>query len=393
MKIFTKTVWLLSLVSLLTDISSEMLYPVMPMFLTGIGFSVVWIGILEGIAEAVAGFSKGYFGKLSDITGKRAIFVRLGYFLSSVSKPMMALILHPVWILFARTTDRLGKGIRTASRDAILSAETTPGHKGKVFGLHRAADTLGAAIGPFAALIFLQYYPGNYIHLFYIAFIPAIVGVGFTFFIKDKTASKKEISRTGFFSFLQYWKTAPVQYRRLVAGLLVFSLINSSDMFLLLMIKNKGMADIDVLSIYIFYNLVYALFSTPLGYLGDKFGLKKVLIIGLILFSAVYFGVAIFDTKLLFFVLFYIYGLYAAATEGISKAWITNIVKKEDTATAIGFYTGWQSITTLGASISAGVIWVTAGAAIPFIISASVAGLTAVYLAIFSRERVESYQN
>src|SRR6476646_7963055 len=137
MKILTRTVWILSLVSLFTDVASEMLYPVMPMFLREIGFSMLLIGILEGVAEAIAGLSKSYFGKLSDLSGRRVPFVRLGYLLSALSKPMMAVFIYPLWIFSARTLDRLGKGIRTGARDALLSGEATPETKGRVFGFHR----------------------------------------------------------------------------------------------------------------------------------------------------------------------------------------------------------------------------------------------------------------
>lgn len=153
-KVITRTVWVLSLVSLFTDTASEMLYPVMPIYLKTIGFSIVLIGVLEGFAEALAGLSKGYFGQLSDNSGKRVPFVQLGYALSTISKPMMAIFTFPLWIFFARAIDRLGKGIRTGARDAILSDEATPQTKGKIFGFHRSMDTLGAVIGPALALLY-----------------------------------------------------------------------------------------------------------------------------------------------------------------------------------------------------------------------------------------------
>ena len=166
MKYISRTVWILSLVSLFTDTASEMLYPIMPIYLKTIGFSIVLIGILEGVAEATAGLSKGYFGKLSDISGRRVPFVQIGYAFSAISKPMMAIFTFPIWIFFARTIDRFGKGIRTGARDAILSDEATPQTKGKIFGFHRSMDTLGAVIGPALALIYLYYYPEDYKMLF-----------------------------------------------------------------------------------------------------------------------------------------------------------------------------------------------------------------------------------
>jgi sugar phosphate permease len=177
MKYITRTVWTLSLVSLFTDTASEMLYPIMPIYLKTIGFSIVLIGVLEGFAEATAGLSKGYFGKLSDNSGKRIPFVQIGYSLSAISKPMMAFFVFPLWVFFSRTIDRLGKGIRTGARDAILSDEATPATKGKVFGFHRSMDTFGAVLGPSLALLYLYYFPQDYKTLFFIAFIPGVLAV------------------------------------------------------------------------------------------------------------------------------------------------------------------------------------------------------------------------
>ena len=162
LKVITRTVWILSIVSLFTDTASEMLYPIMPIYLKTIGFSIVLIGVLEGFAEALAGLSKGYFGQLSDNSGKRVPFVQLGYALSTISKPMMAVFTFPLWIFFARAIDRFGKGIRTGARDAILSDEATPKTKGKIFGFHRSMDTIGAVIGPTLALVYLYFYPQDF---------------------------------------------------------------------------------------------------------------------------------------------------------------------------------------------------------------------------------------
>ncbi len=378
MKIITRTVWILSLVSLFTDVASEMLYPVMPVYLKEIGFSILLIGVLEGVAEATAGLSKSYFGKLSDVSGKRLPFVRLGYLLSAISKPMMAVFIYPLWIFFSRTTDRIGKGLRTGARDAMLSDEATPQTKGRVFGLHRAMDTLGAVIGPSVALIYLYFYPGNYVMLFYIAFIPGILAIGFTFFVSERKRNRVnvELKSVSLFSFAQYWNDSPPAYKKLVIGLLAFTFINSSDVFLLLKVKDAGLDDTSVIGVYIFYNLIYALAAYPIGRLSDKIGFKKTFIIGLFLFAFVYTGMAMANQLYLFFFLFFLYGLYAAATESIAKAWISNISDKKDTATAIGTYTGFQSVFTMMASAIAGWIWFAFGAAATFLFS----GLTTLFI-------------
>ncbi|MEA5109066.1 hypothetical protein SDC9_57304 [bioreactor metagenome] len=380
MKYITRAVWILSAVSLFTDTASEMLYPVMPIYLKTIGFSVVLIGVLEGIAEATAGLSKGYFGKLSDTSGRRVPFVQMGYALSALSKPMMAVFTFPLWIFFARTIDRFGKGIRTGARDALLSDEATPETKGKVFGFHRSMDTLGAVIGPGLALIYLYFYPEDYRTLFFIALIPGLLAIISSLRLKEKNAHKdKPKVRTGYFSFLKYWKQSPAVYRKVVAGLLVFTLFNSSDVFLLLQAKQAGLNDTMVIGVYIFYNLVYAMFAFPMGILADNIGLKTIFIMGLLLFAAVYFGMALNSNLYIFFGLFFLYGVYASATEGISKAWISNITGKMDTATAIGTFSGLQSICTMLASSLTGFIWFKFGAATAFILTATMTLIVAAY--------------
>lgn len=380
MKHITRAVLILSAVSLLTDTASEMLYPILPIYLKSIGFSVVLIGILEGIAEATSGLSKGYFGKLSDTSGKRIPFVKIGYALSAISKPMMALLPNPIWIFMTRTLDRIGKGVRTGARDAILSEEATPETKGTVFGFHRSMDTFGAVLGPALALVFLYFYPKNYKILFFIAFIPGLLAVAASMLLKEKKIEHQNPkTSTSFFSFLHYWNDSPASYRKLVLGLLWFTLFNSSDVFLILKAKETGMEDTTVIGIYIFYNLIYALSAFPLGILADKIGLKKIFIIGLLLFATVYFGMALNNNLYVFWGLFFLYGMYAAATEGISKAWISNITDKKDIATAIGTFSGLQSICTMLASSLTGFIWFEFGSAAAFITTATVTVFITIY--------------
>ena len=383
MKNVTRTVWILSFISLFTDTASEMLYPIMPIYLKSIGFSIVLIGILEGVAEGTAGLSKGYFGKLSDNSGKRVPFVQLGYALSAISKPMMGLFIYPLWVFLSRTIDRFGKGIRTGARDAMLSDEATTENKGRVFGLHRSMDTFGAVLGPSLALVYLYFYPEDYRTLFFIAFVPGLLALLTSFYLKDKNVrAENKMTSTPFFSFLKYWKSSPLIYRKVLIGLLVFSLFNSSDVFLLLKAKQAGLSDSLIIGVYIFYNLIYALFAFPIGILADKIGLKKIFIVGLALFATVYLGMALNTNAYIYFGLFFLYGIYAAATEGISKAWISNITDKKDTATAIGTYAGFQSISTLLASSLAGLIWFQFGAPATFALT-GVATMLVVFYFIF----------
>lgn len=392
MRIISRTVLILSVVSLFADVASEMLYPVIPVYLKEIGFSVFLIGILEGIVNFTAGISKGYFGKLSDEKGLRLPFVKLGYLLSTVSKPLIAVFTYPIWIFFVRTIDRLGKGVRTAARDALLSQEATKETKARVFGFHRSMDTVGAAIGPVIALLFLFFYPGQYQTLFYLAFIPGLLSILFIFLLKEKKQPVSTLGKGNFFSFFKYWKIASPEYRKVVAGLLLFALFNSSDIFLLLITKetigNNTItlfsttfnADTITIAAYIFYNLVYAAASYPMGVLADRLSYKKIILFGLALFAIVYGGFAFNPSVMGIFILFSIYGIYAAATEGVIKAWITNLAHKENTATAIGFYTSCESICTLSASILAGALWTSWGSTSTFIVTAVISIIVLIYL-------------
>ena len=391
MRIITRTVLILSLVSLFADIASEMLYPIIPVYLKEIGFSVLWIGILEGFVNFTAGISKGYFGKLSDEKGLRLPFVKLGYFLSAISKPLIGFFVAKFWIFFVRTLDRLGKGVRVAAKDALLSQEATKETKARVFGFNRSLDTAGATIGPAIALVFLLFYPGQFKTLFYIAFIPGIISVLIIFFLKEKKQPVSTMEKGNFFSFFKYWKISTPEYKKLVIGLLLFALFNSSDIFLLLKTKEAiGDKTINILgatftsdtitiAAYVFYNLVFALGCYPLGIMADKLGFKKIFIAGLLLFASVYAGFALDPSIAVIFALFLVYGLYAAATDGVTKAWITNIAHDKNTATAVGFYTSCQSICTLLASSVAGFLWDGFGSFYTFLITALIAVIVMFY--------------
>jgi len=386
MRIINRTVIILSVVSLFADIASEMIYPVVPVYLKEIGFSVLLIGILEGVADFTSGIGKGYFGKLSDEKGVRLPFIKAGYFFSAISKPMMAMLVYPLWIFFARTIDRFGKGLRTAARDALLSQQATKETKASVFGFHRAMDTVGAAIGPIIALAFLYFFPKKYSSLFYFAFIPGIIAVLLIFLLKEKKEPVSTLSNGNFLSFFKYWKVASAEYKKLVVGLLLFALFNSSDVFLLLITKEVTGSDTTTIAAYIFYNLIYAAASFPFGKLADKLGIKNIFIVGLLMFAIVYGGFAFHPSAVVIFILFFIYGIYAAATEGIVKAWITNIAHDTNTATAVGFYTSCQSICSLLASIIAGIIWSFFGSSFTFAATAFIVFFVIIYFLLSFRK-------
>ncbi|RYZ17796.1 MAG: MFS transporter, partial [Chitinophagaceae bacterium] len=288
MKIINRTVLILSVVSMFADVASEMLYPVIPVYLREIGFSVFAIGALEGVAGFTAGLTKGYFGKWSDELGRRLPFIRSGYFLSALSKPMMGFFTLPLWVFFVRCTDRLGKGLRTAPRDALLAENATETTRARVFGFHRSLDTLGAAIGPCLALALLWRWPGHYHTLFWAAFVPGLLSVALLFTLREQQRTRSTLRKGGFFSFFRYWKIARPEYKRLVPALLLFALFNSSDVFLLLKTREVSGSDTTTITAYIFYNMVFAGASYPLGVLADRFGKRIVLVSGLLVFAIVY---------------------------------------------------------------------------------------------------------
>lgn len=368
-KKFSKQIIFLGLVSLFTDIASEMLYPVTPIFLTTVlGTSMALVGVIEGLAEITAGLLKGYFGSLSDKLQKRAIFVRFGYGFSALAKPLPGLLPAVGTVIFSRVADRVGKGMRTAPRDALL-AGYADGNSGAVFGFHRAMDTLGAALGPVLALILLHFYPGNFTLVYLIAFVPSVIAVFFTMIIKDKISEKKLKAQNGYKAF---WKTAPKTYKIFLALVVLFSFVNSSDVFLIL--KSKDISKSDVLAIlgYIFYNFIYAAVSYPMGSLADKLGKKKVFIFGLFVFAMVYAGFGTTGNFYLIWVLFALYGLYTASTEGVAKALVSDLIPDGSRGTAIGLMTMLSSFSVMLGSFFTGVLWDQFGSSVPFLISAVV---------------------
>ncbi|MCC7439370.1 MAG: MFS transporter [Armatimonadetes bacterium] len=366
-----RAVLLLGLVSLFMDMASEMLYPIAPIFLTTtLGASMAWLGVIEGIAEAIAGLGKGYFGMLSDAAGKRRPFVALGYGLAAISKPIPALSASVGGVLGARVLDRIGKGIRTAPRDALIAGHTTPDNRGAAFGLHRGMDTAGAALGPVIALLYLSLHPGDYSTLFLLAAIPAVAAAGMTLLVKEAPFTPA-VKKPGVAESLRFWREAPVPYRRLLLLLTGFALVNSSDVFLIIRSRQLGFSDVAAIGGYIGYNAVFALAAYPAGRLSDRIGRGKTMVAGMLIFAFVYCGFALFTNHEMIWVMFGLYGLYAAMTEGVSKAWISDLVPNERRGLAIGLQTALTSIAAMVASGWTGAIWTIVDGTTPLLITAT----------------------
>ncbi len=332
-----------------------MLFPVLPVYLEQIGFTGTAIGFLEGFAEMLASYGKGFFGSWSDKLGKRKPFVLVGYSLSAVSKLLLGISTFVPLIFSARLLDRTGKGIRTSARDAMLSSETNKENKGKVFGFHRGLDTLGAVIGPVIALLLLR--EGSDLQsMLSFAFIPAALSLIYIFFLREKKFEKGTNPIINPFSFFSYWGQSTAEFKRLMKVLLAFALFNSSDVFLILWVKQ--LIDFETaIQAYIIYNLVYALAAFPAGYLVDKWGNKKILLCGFLFFVATYALLPFVINSNEVFVLFAVYGLYAACVEGNTKAWITNICSGSETATALGFYGAASGFLQIASGLLAGLVW------------------------------------
>ena len=351
-----RNVFILGLVSFFNDFASEMIYPIIPLFLTSVlHTSIPVIGLIEGIAEALASISKYVFGAISDYFQKRKVFVVWGYSLGAISKLLIGLAYTWPLVLFARIIDRLGKGLRTASRDSILLENTTPQDKGYIFGFHRAFDSLGAVVGPLVALLTIYFLKNNIRLTFFIAFIPGVIAITLLIlFLKEK---KKSIATRNQKFVKIDWKNLDPHLKIFLIVSFLFSLGNSSDTFLLLNAKNLGMTTTLVVLMYVLYNISQTVFSTPAGLLADKLGAKKVFMGGLFVFSLVYFFFGFVQSSLWLWFLFPLYGIYIAATDGVSKSYIAEFITAKESGTYFGAYYTLTAVGAFFASFIGGILW------------------------------------
>ena len=361
-------VLLLGLVSFFNDIASEMLYPVMPIFLTQIlGAPIFVVGIIDGVAEGLSSSLKTVFGYLSDKTQKRKPFIVSGYFTSALSKLVIATAFTWPMVFFGRVLDRFGKGMRTGARDAMLLEYTNEHNKGFVFGVHRSLDSSGAIIGPIIALFLLHAFSDNIRIILAIAAIPSFIGLLLFFFIRE---ARKHTATHHSLSFWANMKTLSPQLKLFFLTIGIFSLGNSTDSFLILRSKELGLTITGVVLVYIVYNIFYAVLSTPAGSLADKIGARYVYPLGLVIFALVYFGFAFNTNPAFLWLLFAVYGGYIALTDGVSKALIGGLIKHEEAGTVYGVSQTIISITTLLASVIGGLLWSAFGSYTTFLFGA-----------------------
>jgi len=387
----TRNVTFLGVVSGLTDISSEMLYPIVPVFLTSVlGAPMQVVGLIEGLAESTASLLKIAGGRLSDHYGKRKPFVVAGYSLSAISKPLLALAATWHFVLFSRLLDRIGKGLRTSARDALIAGSVDKAHWGKAFGFHRAMDTLGAAIGPLAALAMIHFMPPgkpDYPFIFMAAFIPALLGVlVLLYFVREPAAAPKVHGEppAARAPMTPAFKVFLLLYSLFVIG-------NSSDVFLIMKARSLGFSLTSVILAYTGYNIVYALLAAPAGWLSDRLGKIKTMAFGFLVFAAVYLGFALADKPWMIWGLFALYGFYGAFNEGIAKAVISHLSAGDNRASAMGYFQGATGLLAFFASALAGLLWDRVSPAAPFLAGAACAFISMSALLLWTGKRKFSF--
>ncbi len=368
-----KNVLLLGIVSFLTDMSSDMVYPILPIFLSEVlHSSPVFIGLIEGVAESTASILKVISGWVSDRLGKRKFLVSLGYSLSCLGKPVLSVVTAGWQVLGLRFLDRFGKGVRTSPRDAMIADSTPPESRGLSYGFHRAMDSGGAVLGPLLAFLLLPLIHKNYRTLFLIASVPALLSVLTLFiFVKESKKIKEKITS---FPKLRLSTFHP-KFKIFLIGAVIFTLGNSSDAFLFLRAKGLNVSVVYIPILWMVLNLVYALVSSPAGALSDKIGRKNLIVSGLFIYALVYFGFAFATQSIHAWILFAVYGLYYGLADGTMRAYVADLVEEDKRATAFGIYHGAVGLVALPASVIFGWLWQSVSVSFAFIFGAGLAFL------------------
>lgn len=378
-------IWILSLTSMLTDISSEMLANILPLFLYNvIGVRTSIIGLIDGVAETTASLVKIYSGAMSDQLGKRKILAIIGYGLSTIAKPFLYFATTWGWVLGVRFTDRVGKGIRTAPRDALLAGSARPEQRGIAFGLHRAGDTAGAFIGLGIATLIIwfgqsgsaQITRPTFQMIVLASIIPAVLAVLILAIgahdVEQPGTSKQALPGRNL-------KSLDRRFRAFLVVVVLFTLGNSSDSFIILRAQERGLNIMQIMGMLLTFNAVYSLLSGPAGMLSDRLGRKLLILAGWLFYGLIYLGLAFSKTGTQIWLLFGLYGIYYAMTEGIAKAYVADLIPQDQRGTAYGLFNAAIGLTALPASLIAGILWqgignwMGFGASAPFFFGAGMA--------------------
>ncbi len=382
---FNRNILFTGLTSFLTDTSVKMVYSVMPMFLMSIGATKTSLSLIEGIAESTAALVKTLSGFWSDRIGKNKPFMLIGYAISAIIIPLYSFVVSPMQVLYLRFVERFGKGIRTAPRDSIVAGSVANGESGRSFGLQKAMDNSGAIVGPLAAFAMLYFIPGNYRLIFLLAGIPSILGILVIIFgIKDAKKNKETLFKKFHFSDF------PKKYYLFLFIIFVFTLGNSTDALLMVKANEVGVKVAFIPLVYLVTSIVSVLFSIPAGALSDRVGKEKILIAGFLIYAIVYYGFGVTGSIGTIIALFGLYGLYSASTDGIQKAFVSDIIDDNKKGTGLGIYNALLGITLLPASLIAGMLYDKVNSHVPFYFGAATALLSALLMLSFTRRTRET---
>ena len=382
-----RPVWFLGLTSLFTDAATEMIYPLLPVYLSRVlGAGPVSLGIIEGVAEGVNSLLKVISGYWTDRSKRRRPIVIGGYAISSIARPFIAVTMSWPQVLVIRALDRVGKGIRGAPRDVLLARFATPTTRGRIYGFHRAMDHTGAIVGPLLATAFLFFLPGQYRLLFGLTAIPGAIAVALLFFVDEEAGvnPKAQIPNPK-----PQAAKLPGRVVALLGVLLVFGLGNSADAFLLLRLSDALGGATFVPLLWAAIHVVKASLSTWGGSLSDQFGRKRVIIAGWIVYALVYFGFATSAGATAFIAWFLFYGLYFALAEGAEKALIADLTPADRRGAAFGWYNATTGVGALIASILFGELYEQFGAPVAFMTGAALAGVAAVLLLFIPTDTIK----
>jgi MFS family permease len=372
----TRNVRVLSAVSFLQDAASELLYPLLPIYLTSVlGAPAAVVGAVEGAAEGAASLTKLAAGPLGDRFARRPL-IATGYGMAALGKVMVAAAAGWPGVLAGRVVDRLGKGIRGAPRDALLVVDIDDSARGRVFGFHRAMDTLGAVVGPLLGLVGYELLDHQIPPLLWIAVVPAVLSVAMVFLVRETRRALPPAQRRAVFARV---RDLPGRYWRVTAALVAFGLVNFPDALLLLRLNEIGFSVVEVILAYVTYNAVYAVASYPAGSLADRIPRPAVFGVGLVFFAIGYTGLGLTTDTVTAWLLIGVYGLFTACTDGVGKAWISSLVSSDLQASAQGVFQGASGFAILGAGLWAGFLWGADGR-LPLLISGIVGGFFAMAL-------------
>jgi MFS family permease len=377
---FNRNILFTGLTSFLTDTSVKMVYSVMPMFLLSIGASKTSLSLIEGIAESTAALVKTLSGFWSDKIGKNKPFMLIGYAISALVIPVYSFVISPMQVLYLRFIERFGKGIRTSPRDSLIAGSVTNRETGRSFGLQKAMDNSGAIVGPLAAFALLFFFPDDYRRIFLLAGIPAILSIFVIIFgIKETKKSKESLFKK--FHFKDFSR----KYYLFLAIIFIFTLGNSTDALLMVKANEVGVKVAFIPLVYLVTSIVSVLLAIPIGSLSDKIGKERILVIGFLIYAIVYYGFGVTTSVGVIVALFALYGLYSAATDGIQKAFVSDIIDKNKQGTGLGIYNALLGVTLLPASVIAGLLYDKINSSIPFYFGATTAVVSAILMFFFSR--------